>query len=163
MTEDTEEFGAEAPERQVAFDLLKRWMFVCPALALAGGLIWGWSGLFSALLALALVMLNFLLGAMAITISARISIRAIGPAVMLGYLVRLGILLAVVLPIRRHDWFEALAFGIVLLVTHLGLLIWEFRHVSATLARPGLKQTVSKTSRRGAVRGVTEARVAGGE
>ena len=34
--------------------------------------------------------------------------------------------------------------GLTLIVTHLGLLIWETRHVSASLAYPGLKPTAAR-------------------
>ena len=36
------------------------------------------------------------------------------------------------------------ALGITVLVTHLGLLFWELRYVSASLAFPGLKPTADK-------------------
>ena len=141
----TSEVGA--PERQVVIDLARRWFVIGPLLALVSTLIWGFAGLWSSLLALGLVMLNFLIGAAAIGYAAKISLKAIGPAVLGGYLLRLGLLAAVVLPIRSQGWFEPLPFGIVLLVTHLGLLLWELRHVSATLAYPGLKP--SSLGRRG--------------
>lgn len=141
----TSEVGA--PERQVVIDLARRWFVIGPLLTLGSTLIWGLAGLWSSLLALGLVMLNFLIGAAAIGYSAKISLKAIGPAVLGGYLLRLGLLAAVVLPIRSQGWFEPLPFGIVLLVTHLGLLLWELRHVSATLAYPGLKP--SSLDRRG--------------
>jgi len=128
-----------SPERQVVGDLARRWFIVGPLLTLLSAAIWGFAGLYSALLALGLVMLNFLIGAAAIGYSVRISLKALGPAVMGGYLLRLGVLAAVVLPLRSQDWFAPLPFGIVLLVTHIGLLLWELRHVSATLAYPGLK------------------------
>ena len=64
-------------------------------------------------------------------------------AAMGGYVVRLGIVTAAVLPVRHHDWFEILPFAVPLIVTHLGLLIVEARHVSASLAFPGLKPSRS--------------------
>ena len=36
------------------------------------------------------------------------------------------------------------ALAILMLVTHLGLLFWELRYVSASLAFPGLKPTADK-------------------
>ena len=36
------------------------------------------------------------------------------------------------------------ALAILILVTHLGLLFWELRYVSASLAFPGLKPTTDK-------------------
>ena len=43
--------------------------------------------------------------------------------------------------IRPEDVPALKALGVTLIVTHLGLLIWETRHVSASLAYPGLKPT----------------------
>jgi hypothetical protein len=36
------------------------------------------------------------------------------------------------------------ALGITVIVTHLGLLFWELRYVSASLAFPGLKPASNK-------------------
>ena len=66
-------------------------------------------------------------------------------AAMGGYVLRLGIVTAAVLPVRHHDWFELLPFAVALLVTHLGLLIVESRRVSASLAFPGLKPSRSSS------------------
>jgi len=76
-----------------------------------------------------------------------------GPSAMMaaamgGYVVRLGIVTAAVLPVRHHDWFELLPFAAALLVTHLGLLIVEARRVSASLAFPGLKPSRSSSEHR---------------
>ena len=129
----------EAPEREVALDMVRRSaIFAVPFLA-AGALGWQWSGLLSVGLALALVLVNFGLGAAAIGWGARLGAGPLMAAALGGYVVRLGIVTAAVLPIRHHDWFELLPFAVSLLVTHLGLLIVEARHVSASLAFPGLK------------------------
>ncbi len=74
-----------------------------------------------------------------ITWSAKISPAVMVGAVMFGFVARLGIITAAVLPIRHSEWFEVAPFAISLLVTHLGLLAWETRHVAASLAFPGLK------------------------
>ena len=93
----------------------------------------------SSLYALVLVLGNLLLGAGVITWSARVSPGVMFGAVLFGYIARLGIITAAVLPIRDSDWFEVVPFAVTLLVTHLGLLVWEARHVAASLAFPGLK------------------------
>ena len=56
----------------------------------------------------------------------------------------MGILTAAVVPVRNMDWFEIAPFALTLIVTHLGLLIWETKFVSATLAHPGLKPTTGR-------------------
>ena len=128
-----------APERQVARDLAVRTVLVTPVMLAVGANFWGWHGFWSSGIALGIVAVNFLLGAAAITWGAKVSPAALFGAVMFGFIVRLGILTAAVLPIRSSEWFEIVPFAISLLVTHLGLLAWETRHVAASLAFPGLK------------------------
>ena len=131
--------ATEAPERAVARDMARRSVLFAVPLLAGGALGWGWSGILSVGLALALVLVNFGLGAAAIGWGARLGAGPLMAAALGGYVMRLGIVTAAVLPIRHHDWFELLPFAVSLLVTHLGLLIVEARHVSASLAFPGLK------------------------
>jgi len=128
----------EAPERRVAGDIARRGLLAGPPLVLFCALGWGLDGLWSALLALGLVLLNFLAGAAIIGLCARISPTVLTAGVLVGYFLRLGIITAVVVPIRNEAWFDAVPFAVVLLVLHIGLLIWELRHVAASLAHPGL-------------------------
>lgn len=131
--------GRAAPERAVARDMIRRSVVFAVPLLAGGALGWGWTGALSVGLALALVLVNFVLGAAVIGWGARMGPSAMMAAAMGGYVVRLGIVTAAVLPVRRHDWFELLPFAVSLLVTHLGLLAVEARHVSASPAFPGLK------------------------
>ena len=128
-----------APEQAVARDMVRRSVVFAVPLLAGGAIGWGWTGALSVGLALVLVLVNFVLGAAAIGWGARMGPSAMMAAAMGGYVVRLGIVTAAVLPVRHHDWFELLPFAVSLLVTHLGLLIVEARHVSASLAFPGLK------------------------
>ena len=128
----------DAPERRVAGDIARRGLLAGPPLVLFCALGWGLDGLWSALLALGLVLMNFLAGAAIIGFCARISPAALMGGVLGGYFLRLGIITAVVVPIRHAGWFDVLPFALVLLVLHIGLLIWELRHVAATLTHPGL-------------------------
>ena len=128
----------EAPERRVAVDMARRGLLAGPPLVLFCALGWGLDGLWSSLLALGLVLFNFLAGAAVIGLCARISPAALMGGVLGGYILRLGVITAVVVPIRNEAWFDAVPFAIVLLVLHIGLLIWELRHVAASLAHPDL-------------------------
>ena len=133
------EVSASAPEREIACDLAMRTLLVAPVMLAVGAIFWGWSGLWSSGYGLVIVAVNFLVGAAIITWSAKISPAVMFGAVMFGFIARLGIITAAVLPIRNSDWFEITPFAISLLVTHIGLLAWETRHVAASLAYPGLK------------------------
>ena len=133
------EVSASAPEREIARDLAVRTLLIAPVMLAVGVIFWGWSGLWSSGYGLVIVAVNFLVGAAIITWSAKISPAVMFGAVMFGFIARLGIITAAVLPIRGSDWFEIAPFAISLLVTHIGLLAWETRHVAASLAYPGLK------------------------
>ncbi|MYE09490.1 MAG: hypothetical protein F4Y05_07790, partial [Acidimicrobiaceae bacterium] len=96
--------ASTAPERDVARDMIRRSaLFGVPLLA-GGALGWGWTGALSVALALVLVLVNFALGAAAIGWGARMGPSAMMAAAMGGYVVRLGIVTAAVLPVRHHDW-----------------------------------------------------------
>ena len=126
-----------APESDIARHLARRAVLVAPVF-LVGGLIgWGPTGLCSAALGLVLVAVNFRLGAAIITRATQISINALYGAVLGGYVARLGLMTAVVLVVKAGGWLATVPFAITLLVTHLGLLVWESRHVALTLAAPG--------------------------
>lgn len=133
------EVSASAPEREIARDLALRTLLVAPAMLAVGAIFWGWAGLWSSGYGLTIVAVNFLVGAAIITWSAKISPAVMFGAVMFGFVARLGIITAAVLPIRDAEWFEVAPFAISLLVAHIGLLAWETRHVAASLAYPGLK------------------------
>ena len=128
-----------APERQIVADMLRRSVLFAVPLIAFGALVSGWSGVASASLALALVLINLVLGAAAIGWGARIGGAAMMGIVMGGYVLHLVIVTATVLPIRNHEWFDVLPFAVSLLVAHIGLLIVESRHISASAAFPGLK------------------------
>lgn len=129
----------EAPERQVANDLAVRVAVVAPVFLAVSAAVWGLAGLWSSGLALVIVAANFVLGAAIITSAARISPTVLMGAVLGGFVTRLAVMTAIVLPIRHAGWFDVVPFAISLLITHLGLLLWETRHVAASLSHPGLK------------------------
>lgn len=130
-----------ATEGAIARDLARRAIWVAPVFLLLGVVGWGINGLFSSALALVLVAANFRLGAAIISRAAQISINALYGAVLGGYVARLALMTAVVLTVKAIGLLATVPFAITLLVTHLGLLAWESRHVAMTLAAPGLKPT----------------------
>ncbi|MEO7573363.1 MAG: ATP synthase subunit I, partial [Acidimicrobiales bacterium] len=106
--------------------------------------IWGTQGTSSAAVAIALVAVNLLLAAIALSWAATISLTAIMAVSLGGFAVRMGLVTAVLFAVRDASWVDMTALGITVLVTHLGLLFWELRYVSASLAFPGLKPTPDK-------------------
>ena len=134
-----------APEREIARDLvLKRALPILPAVMLLAALGWGIAGAVSAGYALVLVSLNFFLAAALMAWSARISLSLMMGVVLGGYIVRLGLLVAAVVPFKDAGWMELTPFAITLGVAHLGLLLWELRYVAGSLAFPGLKPVTDK-------------------
>ena len=128
-----------AVEMDIARDLVRHALPLAPVLIILSGAVWGWAGAVSAAFAVLLVVVNFLLAAVLMAWSARISLGLMMGVVLGGYLVRLALLFLAVYAIKDLWWFEPWPLGLTLIVTHLGLLIWETRYVSASLAFPGLK------------------------
>lgn len=137
---------AEAPEveRALAFDMLKRGVWVAPVLALVAGAIAGVAGAASAGVAVAIVLVNLVLSALALSWAAKVSPAALMAVALGGFLVRMMLVTAVVWLVKDASWIDLPVLAISILVTHLGLLFWELRYVSASLAFPGLKPGVPK-------------------
>lgn len=132
-----------APEPMLVRDMFRRGIWAVPVLVLVFGLIWGVPGAISTAFGIAIVSVNFALAAALMSWSARISVAAMGAAAMFGFLIRLGLIFAAVLLVKDAWWVDLIPLCITLIVTHLGLLFWEMRYVSASLAFPGLKPTAS--------------------
>ena len=101
--------------------------------------IWGADGAWSTAYAIGLVLVNFMLSASLIGWAARISLAALMAATLFGYLFRLGADLPRRVLVKDAGWISIPAIGTAIIVTHLGLLVWELRYVSISLAYPGLK------------------------
>lgn len=133
------QLDGEPVEIQVTTDMVKHGLLAAPALIGAAGLVWGVPGAWSAAYAIALVLLNFALSAVLISYTAKISLGLMMGATLFGYLVRLGLIMLAVLLVKDAGWISLPALGATIIVTHLGLLVWELKYVAITLAHPGLK------------------------
>jgi hypothetical protein len=128
-----------APEVEVSTDLLKRGLIVAPLIVAICGVIWGLDGVWSSMYGIALVLANFALAAAVIAVTIRISFTLMLGGVLFGYLIRLGLIFVAVFAVRDADWISLPALGATIIVTHLGLLVWELKYVALSLAYPGLK------------------------
>jgi hypothetical protein len=135
----TTRLDGPAVEQQVARDMVRRALPVAPVLMLIAGLIWGINGSLSCGYAIVIVLANFMLSAAILTTTARISLALMMSAVLGGYLLRLALVTIAVLAVIHQSWVVVVPLAFTLMITHLGLLFWETRYVSATLAYPGLK------------------------
>ncbi len=135
----TTRLDGPAPEVSVSKDIIRRGLMVAPVLIGICWLIWGSRGAWSSMYAIALVLINFALAAGLIAAAARISLGLMMGATLFGYLLRLGLILLAVLLVKDAGWISLPALGATIIVTHLGLLVWEMKYVAMSLAHPGLK------------------------
>ena len=128
-----------AIEANIAIDMVRRSIVFVPVLMIAGALFGGSKGVASTLFAIVVVLANFLLSAAMLSWAARISFAALGAAAMFGYIIRLGLITVSVLAVRKQPWVSIVIVGVMLIVTHLGLLLWELRYVSFSFSQPGVQ------------------------
>lgn len=128
-----------ATEVTISKDIIKRGLIVAPLLVALCGVIWGIDGVWSSMYAIAIVLVNFALAAGLVASTARISLGLMMGAVLFGYLIRLGLIFLAVFLVRDAAWISLPALGATIIVTHLGLLLWELKFVAISLAHPGLK------------------------
>jgi len=135
----TERMEGPSPAVEVAKDIARRGVIIAPAAIIIGSAFWGADGAASVAYGLGIIVVNFLLAAALLGWGARISLAIMAGAALFGFLIRLGLITVAVLAVRNASWVELLPLGLTLIITHLGLLFWEMRFVSASLAFPGLK------------------------
>lgn len=126
-------------ESRIALDLSRRALLVAPVAMVGVGL---WRGLDAAgavALALALVVVNLLIAAASLGWAARTNPNVLMGVALFGFLGRLAVLTAIGAGIKALGIVDWPVFCITLVVGYLGLLFWELRSVSLSLASPGLK------------------------
>ena len=128
-----------AVEREIGFDLARRAAIVSPAVLLAGFLVAGTEGLAGAAIALAVVACNFVAGALSLAWATRRGPGVLGAVALGGFVVRMAVVVVVLLLVQNSSAVNFAVFAVVLLASHLGLLAWETRSLSITLAAPGLR------------------------
>ena len=128
-----------SPQAEIVADMAKRGLWVSPLLVLAGAIGWGAHGAFSVLLALAIVLVNFAASAAVVRKINDLPQSFIQMFVLGGFLVRMVFVLGAITVAGHISWVSKVPLGVAIIVTHLGLLFWETRHISASLAYPGLK------------------------
>lgn len=139
---DAAETGAaatDAPERELAFDMVRRALPAAPVLVAIAAIGWGMPGALSAAFGIFLVLVNLLLSAFSLARAARRGPNVVMATALGGFLLRMSLLVLAVAAVKGQSWVEVVPLGITIVVTHLGLLVWESRHVSASLAYPALK------------------------
>jgi hypothetical protein len=133
-----------AHERRIADHMARHALLVAPVVILACGVARGIDGAISAAIGLALVALNFFVSARLIGWAAAKSLTLLQAAVLGGFVVRLFALTLIVLGLEQFSFIDLPVLVLTIAITHIGLLIWETRYVSLTLAAPGLKPGVGE-------------------
>jgi hypothetical protein len=126
-------------ERQLARDMIGR---ALPALPVVVAIAWGArgaDGAASAGFAIGLVVANLALSAVLLAWAARVSPVALMATALGGFIVRMALVGVALYAVKDGDWVDLPVLAVTVLVTHLGMLFWETRYVSASLAFPGLK------------------------
>ena len=143
MNDNAVSFGSgvpgPAPEVAVTKDMVRRGLIAAPVLIAICGVIWGMDGAVSSAYAIGLVLINFALAATLVAVTAPISLGLMMGAILFGYVIRLALIALAVILVKDAGWISLPALGATIIVTHLGLLIWEMKYVSMSLAYPGLK------------------------
>jgi len=142
----TTRIDGPAPELDVSKDMSRRGIILAPAVIAVCAVIWGAAGAWSSAYGVALVLVNFLLAAGIIAAMARISLAAMLGGVLFGYLLRLALIFLAVWLVRDASWISLPALGATIIVTHLGLLVWELKYVALSLTYPGLKPALVPAS-----------------
>ena len=109
-----------------------------PAIAVAftaGLAIGGWNAAWSAAIGAAVVMLNFAANGLSLAWAAKASLTAYAAVVMGGFIVRLGIIVAIMAGLNRFAFFSPLAFGLAVVPATILLLGFEMKVIAGPLGR----------------------------
>jgi hypothetical protein len=136
-----------APEVEVARDLARRALPVAAVLIGVSAIGWQLHGALTAAFAVTVVVVNFLAAALLMAWAARISLAVLMGTVLGGFVVRMGVIALAVVAVRNQSWVSLPVLAFTLVVAHLTLLFWELRHLSISLAFPGLKPALNKETR----------------
>jgi hypothetical protein len=126
-------------ESRVARDVTRKAAIVVGPVALALGIWRGGDAALGVVLALALIVTNLLLSAALLGWTARSMPHALTGVALFSFLGRLVFITVVGAGIKALDVTDWPVFCVTLLVAYFGLLFWELRSISLSLASPGLK------------------------
>src|SRR5438093_4261074 len=84
---------------------------------------------------MAVVTLNFAVNGLSLARAARVSLQALMAVALLGFVVRLGAILAFMFLLNRFTWFSPLAFGVAVVPATLLLLGAEMKLLAGGLGR----------------------------
>lgn len=131
--------AGEPVELRIALDLARRAAIVAPILMLGVGLWRGLDAAAAVAVAVGLVVVNWLVAALTLGWAARTSPNLLMGVALFGFIARLALITAVGAGVKALDIVDWPVFCGALLLAYGGLLVWELRYISFSLASPGLK------------------------
>ena len=126
-------------EHELARDMIVRALPVLPLIVAVAWVTRGGDGALSAGFGIALVLANLVLSAVLLAWAARVSPAVLMATALGGFIVRMALVGFALYAVKDRSWVDLPVLAITVLVTHLGMLFWETRYVSASLAFPALK------------------------
>lgn len=126
-------------EWEMTTDMVRRGLPVAPVLVILGALGWGRNGALSTGYGLVLVLCNLLASAALMAWASKRSLGLLAGVAVGGFVARLAVVTLAVWAVKEMAWVELLPLGLTIVATQVGLLWWETRQISLSLAYPGLK------------------------
>ena len=122
-----------APERELIRRISPFALPVAVAAFALGTLLDGTDAGWSAAIAIAVVYLNFVAHGSSLALAATISPTVLYAVGLGGFLVRLGVILAVIALLQQTDWFSIVAFIVALVPSTAALLVVEMKLLSGRM------------------------------
>lgn len=125
--------GAAEPERELIRRVMPIGLSALPLALMLGVAIGGWGAGWSAAIGVGIVLANFAVNGWSLGRAARISLTVLFAVGLGGFVVRLGVILAVMAALNQLPFFSPLAFGIAVVPSTILLLAYEMRLLSGGL------------------------------
>jgi cytochrome c biogenesis factor len=137
-----------APERELIRRISPFALPVAAAAFVIGTLVVGTDAGWSAAIAIVVVFLNFVAHGSSLALAATISPTVLYAVGLGGFLVRLGIIVAVIAVLQQTEWFSILAFIAALIPATVALLVVEMQLLSGRMQAdlwtdPGARREVA--------------------
>lgn len=144
LTIPSQRLEGPSPATEVALDMVKRGLPLLPVGMIIGALFAELNGALSVAYGMVIVLVNLVLSAALLGWASKISFAMVASVALAGYGLRLGLVFLAVWLVKDMSWVAMVPLGVTIIITHLGLLFWEMKHVSASMANPGLKPKIPK-------------------
>ena len=121
------------PEREMVRRIAPFGLPAAAGALVVGALAGGWGVGWSAGVGIAVVTLNFVVNGLSLARAARVSLQALMAVALLGFVVRLGAILAFMFLLNGFGWFSPLAFGLAVVPATILLLGFEMKLLAGGL------------------------------